>query len=46
MILFKDTKAMVHFLDNDTDFVDIIAGVLSLNTLSSFLFIICLDYML
>ena len=35
---------MVRSFDSDTDFFDIIAGVLYGNTLAPYLFIICLDY--
>ena len=44
MILYKDTKAMVHSPDGDTDFFDIITGILQENTLVPFLFVICWDY--
>ena len=37
MMLYKNTKVKVHFLDGDTDYF---------NTLAPYLFIICLDYVL
>ena len=39
-------KAMVHSLDSDTDFFDIVTGVLQRNTLVLFLFIISWDFVL
>ena len=36
-------KVKVHFLDGDTDYFDIVAGVLQGDTLAPYLFIICLD---
>ena len=36
----------IRSLDGDTDFFDIIAGVLQGDTLAPYLFIICLDYVL
>ena len=36
----------VHFPDGDTDYFDIVAGVLQGDTLAPYLFIICLDYVL
>ena len=46
MMLYKNTKVKVHSSDGDTDFFDIVAGVLQRNTLVPYLFIICLDYVL
>ena len=46
MILYKNTKAMVCSSDWDTDYFDIVAGVLQRDTLAPYLFIICLDYVL
>ena len=43
-ILYKNTKAEVHSPDGDTDYFDIVKGVLQGGTLASYLFIICLDY--
>ena len=45
MILNKDTKAMFYSPDSDTDFFDIV-GVLQGDTLATFQFIICKDYVL
>ena len=45
-MLYKNTKVKVHFLDVDTDYFDIVAGVLQGDMLAPYLFIICLDYML
>ena len=36
----------VYSPDGDTDYFDIVAGVLQGDTLAPYLFIICLDYML
>ena len=46
MILYRNTKSMVRSPDGDTDFFDILAGVLQGDTLAPFLFVICLDYVL
>ena len=46
MILYRNTKVKVHSPDGDTDYFDIVAGVLQGDTLAPFLFIICLDYVL
>ena len=46
MMLYKNTKVKVYSPDGDTDYFDIVAGVLQGDTLVSYLFIICLDYML
>ena len=43
-MLYKNTKAMVHLPDSDTDFWDIVAKVLKGDTLTSYMFIICQDY--
>ena len=45
MILCKNTKVKVHSPDRDTDFFDIIIGVLQRDTLALYQFIICLDSM-
>ena len=45
MMLYKDTKAMICSLDGDTDFFGIVIGVLQGDTVTSFLFIICLNYL-
>ena len=46
MILYRNTKVKVRSPDGDTDYFDIIAGVLHGDTLAPYLFIICLDYVL
>ena len=46
MILYRNTKVKVRSPDGDTDYFDIVAGVLQGNTLAPYLFIICLDYVL
>ena len=45
-ILYRNTKVEVRSPDGDTEFFDIVAGVLEGDTLASYLFIICLDYVL
>ena len=45
-ILFRNTKVKVRSPDGDTEYFDIIAGVLQGDTLAPYLFIICLDYVL
>ena len=44
MMLYKNTKIKVHSLDEDTDFFDIVTGVLQGDLLAPYLFIICQDY--
>ena len=44
MILYRNTKVKVRSLDGDTEYFDIVAGVLQGDTLAPYLFIICLDY--
>ena len=34
MMLYKNTKVKIHSLDGDTDFYDIVAGVLQEDTLA------------
>ena len=46
MILYRNTKVKVHSPDGDTDYFDIVAGVLQGDTLAPYLFIICLNYAL
>ena len=46
MILYRNTKEKVCFPDGDTDYFDIVAGILQGDTLAPYLFIICLDYVL
>ena len=45
MMLYSNTKVKVRSLYGDTDFFDIVAGVLQGDT-APYLFIICLDYVL
>ena len=45
-ILYKNAKVKVRLPDGDTEYFDIVAGVLQGDTLSPYLFIICLDYVL
>ena len=45
-ILYRNTKVKVRPLDGDTEYFDIVTGVLQGNTLAQYLFIICLDYVL
>ena len=42
-IPFRNTKVKVRSLDGDTEYFDIVAGVLQGDTLAPYLFIICLD---
>ena len=44
MILYRNTKVKVHSPDGDTDYFDIVTGVLQGDTLAPYLFIIYLDY--
>ena len=46
MILYRNTKVKVRSPDGDTDYFDIVAGVLQGDTLASYLFIICPYYVL
>ena len=46
MIMYNNTRAQVRSPDGDTEFFDVVAGVLQGDTLAPFLFIICLDYAL
>ena len=46
MILYRNTKVKIRSPDGDTEYFDIVAGVLQGDTLASYLFIICLDYVL
>ena len=41
--LYRNTKVKVRSLDGDTEYFDIVAGVLHGDTLAPYLFIICLD---
>ena len=46
MILYRNTKVKVRSPDGDTEYFDIVEGVLQRDTLAPALFIICLDYVL
>ena len=46
MMLYRNTKAKVRSPDGDTDYFDIVAGVLQGDTLALYHFITCLDYVL
>ena len=46
MMLYKNMKARVHLSDADTEFFDIVSGVLQGDTLITYMLIICLDYTL
>ena len=45
-ILYRNTKVKIRSPDGDTEYFDIVAGVLQGGTLAPYLFIICLDYVL
>ena len=45
-ILYRNTKVKVRSPDGDTEYFDIVAGVLQGDTVTPYLFIICLDYVL
>ena len=45
-ILYRNTKVKVRSPDGDTEYFDIVAGVLQGYMLAQYLFIICLDYVL
>ena len=45
MILYRNVKVKVRSPNGDTDYFDIVAGVLQGDTLAPYLFIICVDYM-
>ena len=44
MRLYKNTNAMVHSLDSDTNLIDIVAGVWQGDKSVQYMHIICLDY--
>ena len=46
MIIYRNTKVKVRSPDEDTEYFDIVTGVLQGDMLASYLFIICLDYVL
>ena len=45
-ILYRNTKVKVHSPDGDTEYFNIVAGVLLGDMLAPYFFIICLDYVL
>ena len=45
-ILYRNTKVKVRSPDGDTEYFDIVAGVLQGDTQAPYIFIICLDYVL
>ena len=45
-ILYRNTKVKVRSPDGDTEYFDIVAGVLQGDMLAPYLFIVCLDYAL
>ena len=46
MKLYRSTKVKARPLDGDTNYFDIVTGVLQRDTLAPYLFIICVDYVL
>ena len=46
MLLYGNTKVKVRSPDGDSEYFDVVAGVLLGDTLAPYLFIICLDYVL
>ena len=44
MMLYKTTNAMIHSQDGDTDFFDIVTGVLQRDALVRYLFIFYQDF--
>ena len=46
MIIYRNTKVKVRSPDGDTEYFDIVAGILQEDMLAAYLFIICLDYVL
>ena len=46
MLLYRNTKVKVRSPDEDTNYFDIVAGVLQGDMLALYLFIICIDYVL
>ena len=46
LILYRNTQVEVRSPDEDTEYFNIVAGVLQGDTLAPYLFIICLDYVL
>ena len=46
IMLYRNTKVKVHSTDGDTNYFDIVVCLLQGDTLDTYLFIICLDYVL
>ena len=46
MLFYRNTKVKVRSPDGNTEYFDIVAGVLQGDTLAPYLFIICLEYVL
>ena len=46
MMLYRNTKVRVCSPDGDTDYFNIVAGLLQVDTLAPYLFLICLEYIL
>ena len=46
MMLYKNTTVKFQSPDGNTDYFDIVAGILQGGTLAPYLFIICLDYLI
>ena len=46
MMLYKNVKVKVRSRDGDTDYFNIVAGMLKGDALAPYLFITCLDYVL
>ena len=46
LYIYNDNKVKVRSPDGDTEYFDIVAGVLQGDKLAPYLFIICLDYVL
>ena len=46
MMLYRNTKVKVRSPDGDTDYFDIVVGIMQGATLAPYLFINCLDYVL
>ena len=44
MMLYKIPSVKVHSPGGDTDYLDIVSGVLQWDTFAPYLFVICLDY--
>ena len=45
-MFYRNTKVKVRSFDGETDYFDIVAGVLQGDTLAPYVFIVCLDYVL